>query len=165
MHVRAYCYIRLHGEEGLRQVSLDAVLSANYLLSKLRDRYHLAYDRSCMHEFVLSAVRQKALGVKTLDIAKRLLDFGVHPPTTYFPLIVPEALMIEPTETESKETLDYFISAMLQIADEAETNPDYVTSAPHNTEYKRLDDVTANRVLNLRWEPVAEAELVGTAAD
>jgi glycine dehydrogenase subunit 2 len=165
MHVRAYCYIRLHGEDGLRQVSLDAVLAANYMLSKLRDRYELAYDRSCMHEFVLSAVRQKVLGVRTLDIAKRLLDFGVHPPTTYFPLIVPEALMIEPTETESKESLDYFISAMLQIADEAETMPEYVTSAPHNTEYKRLDDVTANRVLNLRWLPEPADELVAAAAD
>ena len=111
------------------------------------------------------ANRQKALGVKTLDIAKRLLDFGVHPPTTYFPLIVPEALMIEPTETESKETLDYFIQAMHQIADEAETNPELVTTAPHNTEYKRLDDVAANRALNLRWEPQRAGELVGAAAD
>ena len=120
MHVRAYTYIRMHGAEGLRQVSEDAVLNANYLLASLRDRYDLPYDRTCMHEFVLSGNRQKRNGVKTLDIAKRLLDFGVHPPTTYFPLIVPEALMIEPTETESKESLDYFIAAMLQIADEAE---------------------------------------------
>jgi glycine dehydrogenase subunit 2 len=165
MHVRAYNYIRMHGEDGLRSVSQDAVLAANYLLVNLRDRYHLAYDRSCMHEFVLSAVRQKALGVRTLDIAKRLLDFGVHPPTTYFPLIVPEALMIEPTETESKETLDYFISAMLQIADEAEQNPELVTGAPHTTEYKRLDDVAANRNLNLRWAPVREQELATAAAD
>jgi glycine dehydrogenase subunit 2 len=154
MHVRAYCYIRMHGAEGLRQVSEDAVLAANYLLAKLRDRYVVAYDRTCMHEFVLSARRQKAQnGVRTLDIAKRLLDFGVHPPTTYFPLIVDEALMIEPTETESIETLDYFINAMLQIADEAENDPDYVKSAPHETEYKRLDDVAANRNLNLRWLP------------
>jgi len=163
MHVRAYCYIRLHGEEGLRQISHDAVLSANYLLVNLKDRYHLAYDRTCMHEFVLSAVRQKALGVRTLDIAKRLLDFGVHPPTTYFPLIVPEALMIEPTETESKETLDYFIAAMRQIADEAETSPETVTTAPHTTEYKRLDDVSANRALNLRWVPDQERQLAGVA--
>lgn len=165
MHVRAYTYIRMHGEEGLRQISLDAVLAANYLRVNLIDRYRIAYDRTCMHEFVLSASRQKALGVKTLDIAKRLLDFGVHPPTTYFPLIVPEALMIEPTETESKETLDYFIGAMRQIADEAETNPEIVTSAPHETEYKRLDDVTANRTLNLRWEPQEDVELVNSAAD
>ena len=165
MHVRAYNYIRMHGEDGLRAVSQDAVLAANYLLANLRDRYHLAYDRTCMHEFVLSAVRQKAHGVRTLDIAKRLLDFGVHPPTTYFPLIVPEALMIEPTETESKETLDYFISAMLQIADEAEENPEIVTGAPHTTEYKRLDDVAANRSLNLRWETVSEQQLATAAAD
>ena len=165
MHVRAYTYIRMHGENGLRQVSQDAVLAANYLKVNLTDRYQIAYDRPCMHEFVLSASRQKALGVRTLDIAKRLLDFGVHPPTTYFPLIVSEALMIEPTETESKETLDYFIAAMRQIADEAETTPEKVTGAPHNTEYKRLDDVTANRTLNLRWGSEQSRELVGAAAD
>jgi len=164
MHVRAYTYIRMHGEEGLRQVSKDAVLAANYLLARLRDAYDVAYDRTCMHEFVLSGNRQKANGVKTLDIAKRTLDFGIHPPTTYFPLIVPEALMIEPTETESKESLDFFADTYLQIADEAKTNPEYVTSAPHLTEYKRLDEVGANRSLNLRWvAPVAEAEAV--AAD
>jgi glycine dehydrogenase subunit 2 len=165
MHVRAYTYIRMHGEAGLRQISHDAVLAANYLRVNLTDRYRIAYDRSCMHEFVLSATRQKALGVKTLDIAKRLLDFGVHPPTTYFPLIVPEALMIEPTETESKETLDFFIGAMRQIADEVETNPEIVIGAPHTTEYKRLDDVTANRTLNLRWQTEEEPALVGAAAD
>jgi glycine dehydrogenase subunit 2 len=166
MHVRAYTYIRMHGENGLRQVSKDAVLAANYLRVSLSDRYVLAYNRTCMHEFVLSGSRQKALGVRTMDIAKRLLDFGVHPPTTYFPLIVPEALMIEPTETESKETLDYFIGAMRQIADEAEQSPEKVTTAPHNTEYKRLDDVAANRNLNLRWASQPEPELVGsTAAD
>jgi glycine dehydrogenase subunit 2 len=165
MHVRAYNYIRMHGEDGLRSVSQDAVLAANYLLANLRGRYHLAYDRSCMHEFVLSAIRQKANGVRTLDIAKRLLDFGVHPPTTYFPLIVPEALMIEPTETESKESLDYFIEAMLQIADEAERTPEVVTGAPHTTEYKRLDDVAANRNLNLRWNSSESRELATAAAD
>jgi glycine dehydrogenase subunit 2 len=152
MHVRAYCYIRMHGAVGLRQISEDAVLAANYLMVNLKGRYDLAYDRTCMHEFVLSARRQKAKnGVRTLDIAKRLLDFGIHPPTTYFPLIVEEALMIEPTETESIETLDEFIAAMLQIADEADTQPDFVKAAPHTTEYKRLDEVTANRNLNLRW--------------
>jgi glycine dehydrogenase subunit 2 len=153
MHVRAWTYIRMHGAEGLRRVSEDAVLAANYLLANLKDRYDLPYDRTCMHEFVLSGRRQKANGVRTLDIAKRLLDFGVHPPTTYFPLIVDEALMIEPTETESIETLDYFISAMRQIADEVENDPEYVRTAPHFTEYKRLDDVAANRSLNLRWLP------------
>jgi glycine dehydrogenase subunit 2 len=168
MHVRAYTYIRMHGADGLRQVSKDAVLSANYLMASLKDIYEIAYERSCMHEFVASARRQKAKnGVRTLDIAKRLLDFGIHPPTTYFPLIVEEAMMIEPTETESKETLDFFIAAMLQIADEAENNPDYVKSAPHETEYKRLDEVTANRTLNLRWTPenAAPVEREEVAAD
>jgi glycine dehydrogenase subunit 2 len=153
MFVRAYTYIRMHGADGLRRVSEDAVLNANYLLALLKDRYDLPYDRTCMHEFVLSGNRQKRNGVRTLDIAKRLLDFGVHPPTTYFPLIVSEALMIEPTETESKESVDYFATAMLQIADEAEHDPEQVKGAPYNTEYKRLDDVAANRNLNLRWKP------------
>lgn len=152
MHVRAYTYIRMHGAEGLRLVSEDAVLNANYLLARLRERFDVAYDRTCMHEFVLSGNRQKKQGVRTLDIAKRLLDFGVHPPTTYFPLVVSEALMIEPTETESKESLDYFISALLQISREVEESPDVVTGAPHRTEYKRLDEVKANRQLNFRWE-------------
>jgi len=152
MHVRAYCYIRMHGAKGLRQISEDAVLAANYLMANLKDRYEVAYDRTCMHEFVATARRQKAKnGVRTLDIAKRLLDFGIHPPTTYFPLIVEEALMIEPTETESIETLDNFIAAMRQIADEADNDPDFVKAAPHTTEYKRLDEVSANRNLNLRW--------------
>lgn len=158
MHVRAYTYIRMHGEEGLRQISKDAVLAANYLQTRLKGAYDLAYDRTCMHEFVLSGNRQKANGVKTLDIAKRTLDFGIHPPTTYFPLIVSEALMIEPTETESKESLDYFVDTYLQIAEEAKTNPEFVTHAPYTTETKRLDEVGANRSLNLRWTaPVAEA--------
>ncbi len=163
MHVRAYTYIRMHGAEGLRKISEDAVLAANYLRVKLQDRFELWYDRTCMHEFVLSGSRQKKNGVKTLDIAKRLLDFGIHPPTTYFPLIVPEALMIEPTETESIETLDAFVDAMLQIADEAEENPSFVAGAPYTTEYKRLDEVGANRSLNIRWVPVADEALV--AAD
>jgi glycine dehydrogenase subunit 2 len=163
MHVRAYTYIRMHGEDGLRQISLDAVLNANYLLALLRDRFDLYYDRTCMHEFVLTGNRQKKTGVRTLDMAKRLLDFGLHPPTTYFPLIVPEALMVEPTETESKESIDSFAEAMLQIADEAESNPEYVQSAPHTTEYKRLDEVGANRNLNLRWQSTPAPEPV--AAD
>jgi glycine dehydrogenase subunit 2 len=165
MHVRAYCYIRMHGVAGLRQISEDAVLSANYLLAHLRKRFDVAYDRSCMHEFVLSGSRQKRQGVRTLDIAKRLLDFGIHPPTTYFPLIVAEALMIEPTETESKETLDYFVAAMYQIADEAEREPETVVNAPHRTEFKRLDEVRANRVLNLRWTPPSEDAVQAAAAD
>jgi glycine cleavage system P protein (glycine dehydrogenase) subunit 2 len=166
MFVRAYTYIRMHGEEGLRQVSEDAVLNANYIRASLDDRYQIAYDRVCMHECVFSASRQKAHGVKALDIAKRLLDFGIHPPTVYFPLIVPEALMIEPTETESKESIEVFISAMRQIADEAEENPGIVTTAPHTTEYKRLDEVGANRALNLRWQPPAtEPARESVAAD
>ena len=163
MHTRAYTYIRMHGAEGLRQVSEDAVLNANYLRARLHDAYHVPHDRTCMHEFVATAAIQKKNGVRTLDIAKRLLDFGVHPPTTYFPLIVPEALMIEPTETESRESLDYFVDAMLQIAQEVQDDPEMVQHAPHTTEYKRLDEVSANRNLNLRWVPEREKEAV--AAD
>jgi glycine dehydrogenase subunit 2 len=165
MHVRAYTYIRMHGEEGLRSISEDAVLSANYLLASLREAYDVAYDRPCMHEVVLSARRQKQKGVRALDVAKRLLDFGVHPPTTYFPLIVPEALMIEPTETESKQSLDYFIEAMLEIARETDESPDTVTSAPHTTEFKRFDEAGANRKLNLRWMHEAAAVPEPVAAD
>jgi glycine dehydrogenase subunit 2 len=165
MFVRAYTYIRMHGAAGLRQVSEDAVLNANYLLANLRDLYDVAFDRTCMHEFVLSASRQKAQGARALDIAKRLLDFGVHPPTVYFPLVVSEALMIEPTETESKESLDFFIAAMRQIATEIEQNPELVTTAPHRTEFKRLDEVGANRKLNLRWQPVEAKEPAAAAAD
>ena len=126
----------------------------------------LAYDRTCMHEFVLSAVRQKALGVRTLDIAKRLLDFGVHPPTTYFPLIVPEALMIEPTGDRIEGIARLLSSARCcRSRTRLRTIRKSSPRAPHNTEYKRLDDVTANRNLNLRWLPEAAPELVGAAAD
>jgi glycine dehydrogenase subunit 2 len=163
MHVRAYTYIRMHGAAGLRQISEDAVLAANYLLARIGDRFDLQYERTCMHEFVLNGTRQKKQGVRTVDMAKRMLDFGIHPPTTYFPLIVPEALMVEPTETESKESIDYFAEVMLQIADEAEHTPEMVTAAPHTTEYKRLDEVGANRTLNLRWTPDVAREPV--AAD
>jgi glycine dehydrogenase subunit 2 len=152
INVRAYAYIRMLGPEGLRAVSEDAVLNANYMQAQLKKAYHLEYDRLCMHEFVLSGRLQKAKGVKTLDIAKRLLDFGVHPPTIYFPLIVDEAMMIEPTETEGKETLDYFIEAMLQIAKEADENPEMVVGAPHTTPISRLDEVTAARNPILRWQ-------------
>jgi glycine dehydrogenase subunit 2 len=168
MHVRAYTYIRMHGAAGLRQIGEDAVLNANYLMVHLRERYQLAFDRSCMHEFVLSANRQKATGVKAVDIAKRMLDFGIHPPTVYFPLIVPEALMMEPTETESKEALDYLITVMNRIADEAAESPDVVTGAPHTTEYQRLDEVAANRALNLRWvspEELQRDKAAAVAAD
>ncbi len=151
--VKAYAYIRMLGAEGLRQVSEDAVLAANYLLAKLREVYPLPYDRTCMHEFVLSGPLPQAPDVHTLDIAKRLMDYGFHPPTVYFPLIVPEALMIEPTETESKETVDAFAEAMLKIAEEAEENPDLLHQAPHTTPVTRLDEVRAARHPVLRWKP------------
>jgi len=143
--VKAYAYIRHLGAEGLRAVSENAVLNANYVLNQLKQDYHLPYDRLCMHEFVLSGKWQKELGVSTLDIAKRLLDYGVHAPTIYFPLIVEEAIMVEPTETESKATLDAFIEAMQNIAEEVRTNPERIKSAPCQTPVKRLDETKAAR--------------------
>jgi glycine dehydrogenase subunit 2 len=152
--VRAYAYIRSMGAEGLRQVAETAVLNANYVLARLRDRFDLPYDRLCMHEFVLSGTRQKKqYGVTTRDMAKRLLDYGFHAPTIYFPLIVEEAIMIEPTETESKRTLDEFIEAMQAIDREAQETPDLVRSAPHTTPVTRLDEVRAARQPDLRWRP------------
>jgi glycine dehydrogenase subunit 2 len=152
--VRAYAYIRTMGPDGLRQAAEMAVLNANYVLSRLRDHYDLPFDRICKHEFVLSGRRQcDAHHVTTKDMAKRLLDYGFHSPTIYFPLIVDEAIMIEPTETESIQTLDQFVDAMIAIAGEAETNPDLVRSAPHDTPVTRLDDVTAARKPVLRWRP------------
>ncbi len=149
--VRAYAYLLYHGSDGLRDMSESAVLGANYLMSRLKDRYELPVDRACMHEFVLSGSRQKAKGVRTLDMAKRLLDFGFHPPTVYFPLIVEEALMIEPTESENLETLDRFCDAMLEIAREVEENPEIVKSAPHETPVGRIDEAGAARRPNLCW--------------
>ncbi len=143
--VKAYTYIRMLGSAGLRQASEDAVLNANYLLSRLKGVYPLPYDRTCMHEFVLSGRLPEAPDVHTLDIAKRLMDFGFHPPTIYFPLIVPEAIMIEPTETESKQTLDAFADALILIAGEAKANPELLHSAPHVTPVSRLDEVQAAR--------------------
>jgi glycine dehydrogenase subunit 2 len=143
--IRAFCYILHHGAEGLREVAEAAIINASYLREKLRMRYDLPYDGQSLHELVLSGIRQKNLGVKTLDIAKRILDFGVHAPTIYFPLIVPEALMIEPTETESKASLDNFIEIMNRIADEVENDPDLVRSAPHSTPVLRLDEAAAAR--------------------
>jgi glycine dehydrogenase subunit 2 len=149
---RGYTYIRMHGGEGLRTLSETAVLNANYLRSLLSDPFDLAYDRTCMHEFVLSGRRQKAQhGVRTLDIAKRLLDFGIHPPTIYFPLIVDEAIMIEPTESESKATLDHFVAVMRQIARECQESPDLVRDSPRSQVVGRLDEVTAARRPILRW--------------
>ncbi|MGC4376536.1 aminomethyl-transferring glycine dehydrogenase subunit GcvPB [Fictibacillus sp. Mic-4] len=152
INVRAYTYIRTMGPEGLHNVSEYAVLNANYMMRKLEPHFDLPFNQHCKHEFVLSGKRQKKLGVRTLDIAKRLLDFGYHPPTIYFPLSVEEAIMVEPTETESKETLDEFIAAMIQIAKEAEENPEIVQEAPHTTVIKRLDEATAARKPILRYE-------------
>lgn len=149
--VRAYTYIRTLGPDGLKRVSEHAVLSANYLMHKLQSAYDVPFNTVCKHEFVLSGRRQKQRGVKTLDIAKRLLDFGIHPPTIYFPLIVEECMMIEPTETESKETLDAFVEIMLQIAKEADETPEVVTGAPYQTVVGRLDEVTAARTPVLRY--------------
>jgi glycine dehydrogenase subunit 2 len=152
--IKSYVYIRMMGADGLKQVSEMAVLNANYIMSQLKQDYHLAYDRYCMHECVLDGTKQlKQSGVRTLDIAKRLIDYGFHPPTIYFPLIVPEAIMIEPTESESKETLDGFISAMKRIAGESEKEPNLVKSAPQTTVVKRLDEVKAARELVLKYIP------------
>jgi len=153
MFVRAYTYIRMHGPEGLRKVSEYAVLNANYLLAQLRDHYHVPYDRICMHEFVAEGRWEDAPDIHALDVAKRLMDFDFHPPTNYFPLIVHEALMIEPTETESKETLDAFAKTMIRIAEEARSNPEILKSAPHKTPYGRLDEVKAAKELVLCCVP------------
>ena len=144
--VRAYAYIRSHGAEGLQRVSEAAVLNANYIMEKLKGYYDLPFNRICMHEVVFSGQKQKNIGVSTLDIAKRLMDYGFHPPTVYFPLVVKEALMIEPTETESKETPDEFIDAMIQIAEEAQTDPEHVRNAPHTTFISRPDEAKAARL-------------------
>ncbi len=150
--VRALAYIRSLGAEGLRAVSENAVVNANYLLARLSGAYQLPYDRRCMHEVVLSGSQQRVRGVKTLDIAKRLIDYGYHPPTIYFPLIVEEAMMIEPTESEDRESLNAFCEAMLAIAREAEEDPDLVRGAPHTAPLRRLDEATAARKPVLRWK-------------
>ncbi|SHG68168.1 MULTISPECIES: aminomethyl-transferring glycine dehydrogenase subunit GcvPB [Virgibacillus] len=152
IYLRAYTYIRTMGAEGLKKASEYAVINANYLMRQLQEEYDLPFDQHCKHEFVLSGRRQKRLGVRTLDIAKRLLDYGYHPPTIYFPLNVEEALMMEPTETEAKETLDGFIEAMKQIATEARDEPELVQEAPHETIVKRMDETTAARKPILRYE-------------
>jgi glycine dehydrogenase subunit 2 len=146
--VRAFSYIRAQGAEGLAQVSKDAILAANYVRSRLKDAYDIPHEGPCMHEFVASATRQKKNGVRAGAIGKRLLDFGLHAPTVYFPLIVPEALMIEPTETESKDRLDALADAFLQIANEADEKPDFVNHAPHDTPYLKLDEAKAARDLD-----------------
>ena len=150
--VRAYTYIRTLGKDGIGSIGEDAVINANYIMSQLKDDYYLPYDRTCMHEVVFSAKQLKTdYDVSALDVAKRLIDYGIHPPTMYFPLIVEEALMIEPTETESKETLDNFISIMRQIAKEAKEDPSLLHNAPHDTPNTRLDEAAAARTPNLRW--------------
>jgi len=151
--VRAYAYIRSLGPDGLRRISETAILNANYVQHHLKDVYELPYDRPCMHECVFSDARQAPHDVKTLDIAKRLMDYGFHPPTIYFPLIVHGALMIEPTESESRETLDEFIAAMRAIAEEAATSPELLHQAPHLPKVSRMNEVKAAREPNLRWRP------------
>jgi glycine dehydrogenase subunit 2 len=151
--VRAYTYMRSLGEEGLTEASRDAILAANYLLTRVRSSYQVAYDRTCMHEFVITASRQKEQGASALDIAKALIDEGFHPPTVYFPLIVAESLMIEPTETEPKETLDAFADALLRIAERIRTEPEAVRAAPVRAPLRRLDEVGAARKPVLRWRP------------
>ena len=142
------------GGEGLREISEQAVLSANYLKALLEDTWPVAYDRTCMHAFVMSGgPLRKATGVRTLDVAKRLLDYGIHPPTVYFPLIVEEALMVEPTETESKATLDRFAAVLRRIADEARTDPDLLHGAPYTTPVRRLDEAAAVKNADLAWRP------------
>lgn len=149
MLVRAYTYISMHGTQGLRSIAEYAVLNANYLLALIKDTYHLPYDRLCMHEFVVEGQWPDAPEIHALDIAKRLMDYKFHPPTNYFPLIVHEALMIEPTESESKETLDVFADALIKIADEAHRKPSLLKDAPHDTPVGRLDEVKAAKELVL----------------
>jgi glycine dehydrogenase subunit 2 len=157
--VRAYAYIRAHGADGLGEVSDDAVLAANYLKSRLSGVLDVPFDRHCMHEFVASGATLKAeTGVKTLDVAKRLIDYGFHPPTIYFPHTVDEALLIEPTETESLETLDAFVEALRCIVDEAHVDPELLHSAPHSSPVRRLDETTAARQPNLHWKAMTGSQ-------
>jgi glycine dehydrogenase subunit 2 len=165
--VRSYAYMRAYGPD-LRAMSETAVLNANYVLARLRDAYDLPYDRLCMHEFVLSARHlKKEYGITALDVAKRLMDYGIHPPTIYFPLVVPEALMIEPTETESKERLDAFVDAMHRIAEEAATSPELLKDAPHSRPVRRLDEVRAAKEPIVKYafggRPRVETEVPGAA--
>jgi glycine dehydrogenase subunit 2 len=156
MFVRALAYTLANGPDGLRQTTEDAVLNANYIRKKLEDVYDLPYNTPSMHEVVFSDRRQVKNGIKTGDIAKRLIDYGFHPYTVSFPLIVPGALMIEPTESESREELDLFVDAMRQIAREADENPQLILNAPHSTRVSRLDETSAARKPVLRWKPQAE---------
>ena len=152
MIVRAFTYMLSLGKNGLRDVATHAVLNANYIQAKVKDTYHIPYERLCMHEFVAEGVWKEAPGVRALDVSKRIIDFGFHPPTNYFPLIVHEALMIEPTETETKETLDRFVDALLQIADEAKNSPELLLNAPSTAPFNRLDEVKAAKDLVLKTQ-------------
>lgn len=149
--VRSYIYLKMLGESGLRRIAENAVINTNYLMTKLKNYFPVPFQKDVMHEFVASGEKFKQFGVKTLDIAKRLLDYGFHAPTIYFPLIVHEALMIEPTETESKETLDNFIETMIKISEEAESNPEKLKNAPQNTPIGRLDEIAAIKNLNVKF--------------
>lgn len=157
MLVRAYTYILALGGDGLAEASKLAILNANYVRKQLEDKFPCASSEPSMHECVLTHDLEKKAHVSTLEIAKRLLDYGMHPPTIYFPLVVPGALMIEPTETESKETLDGFIAAMEAIYDEALTDPDLVKRAPHTLPLRRVDEAEAARRPILRWTPKKES--------
>jgi glycine dehydrogenase subunit 2 len=162
--VRSYAFMRAYGP-ALREMSEVAVLNANYLLARLKEAYDLPYDRLCMHEFVLSARSLKREhGVTATDVAKRLMDYGFHPPTVYFPLVVPEALMIEPTESEARETLDAFAEAMLAIAREAAEEPETLKEAPHDRPVRRLDEVRATKqpVVRFRFDEHERPSGVGT---
>jgi glycine dehydrogenase subunit 2 len=151
--VRSYTYIAMHGPDGLKAISQYAVLNANYLMARLKNYYKVPFGRICMHEFVMEG-RFEGTDIRALDIAKRLMDYKFHPPTNYFPLIVHEALMIEPTETENKQTLDAFVDALIAIAGEAKTNPEIIKTAPHDTPFGRMDEVKAARELVLCcWLP------------
>ncbi|WP_416197378.1 MAG: aminomethyl-transferring glycine dehydrogenase subunit GcvPB [Sporanaerobacter sp.] len=150
--VKAYTYILTMGSDGLKKASEMAVLNANYLAAALKEDYYLPIERTCKHEFVLGGLKEETLDVATLDVAKRLLDFGFHPPTVYFPLIVHEAIMVEPTETESIETLDEFVKAMKEIAKEARENPEILKEAPHDTPVRRIDETRAARNPILKYE-------------
>ncbi len=156
--LRAYVYIRSMGRDGLKRASEMAVLNANYLKSQLKNDYKTINDDTTMHEVVFAGLKNKESGVTTLEVAKRIIDYGFHPPTVYFPLIVDQALMMEPTETESKQTMDEFIDAMKKIAEEARTNPEVFKDAPHNTPVRRIDEVAAVKNPVLRWKDKSENE-------
>ena len=151
--VRAYVYIKMLGDSGLKSMTRVAIINANYLKNKLKDAYNIPFTEGTLHEFVASGILQKAKGVKALDIAKALLDYGFYAPTIYFPNNVPEAMMIEPTESETKETLDRFVSALLEINEKINSDPDLIRDAPMTTPVIRLDETKANRELDLRWTP------------